>query len=308
MIGIVTLNPCVDKTLFVDSLPSMGIHTADRVTCIAGGKGNNVSRVLGSLGVERKSLVMIAGESGAHICRLMSLEGIPAQFITAPGMSRTITTIVDNNWNQLAIKEVGPQLDVENANKIIQEFKRFLKTIDFLCLSGTISCPSLYSFPKIAIGLAKEQGIPVLLDTDGPALEQGLLASPNIVKPNDAEISDALSIALENTDAEKACINRMLDMGIEHPIISLGERGCLTSDKGIIYKILPPRINTINPVGSGDSFVAGLLYGITNKMSWKDSLRWATAAGASNAAKWEAACLKMEEIVPLVNSVQIIQC
>lgn len=76
MIGIVTLNPCVDKTLFLPALPAQGVHTARKVTHIAGGNGNNIARVLGALGAPNRSLVMTAGPTGAHIRALMAVRKI----------------------------------------------------------------------------------------------------------------------------------------------------------------------------------------------------------------------------------------
>lgn len=302
MIGIVTLNPCVDKTLFLPKLPREGIHTAGRVTCLAGGNGNNVARVLGALGVLNRSLVLVAGETGGHIRRLMAEEGLTADFVETPGMSRTVTTLAGADWRQLAVKEPGPQLTAGQAREVRKAFLNFLLKIDLLCVSTSVPCPALADFPGWAVGEAKKRGVPAVADTSGPALPGTLEAAPLCVKPNADELIEA---GLLEPGGEAEAVRRLMEKGIERPVLSLGERGALAGADGEVLRVVPPEVDAVNPVGSGDSFVAGLLYGMERKLPWPDCLRWAAAAGAANAARWEAACLTRSEIEPLVSRVRV---
>ncbi len=304
MIGIVTLNPCIDKTLFLDELPPEGIYTAKKATFLVGGKGNNVSRVMGRLGCARKSLEMIAGPTGQHIRQLLAEEGLPVEFVEVPGLSRVITTIVGDDWRQLAVKETGPQVSPGDVARIKDHVLRFIETIDFLCLSGTIPCETLWDFPAWAIGEAKKRGLPVSFDNEGEALVRGLAASPDIVKPNEEEIRQAWGMTVKRPQEGVAVIRRMLAQGIRYPVLSLGGNGALSAWDRQIFHILPPRIELINAVGSGDCFMAALLFAHTSGMAWDECLRWATAAGAANAARWEAAGIGPDDISPLLNQVQ----
>ncbi len=303
-VGLITLNPCVDKTLFLDELPAEGIHTAREVTFLAGGKGNNVSRVMGRFGLSRKSLVMIAGPSGQHVRELLSAEGIPAEYLEVTGLSRTITTLVGRDWRQLAVKERGPQVSPADVERIKTRFLDLLAGIDFLCLSGTVPSESLWDFPAWAIGEAKKRGCPVSFDSDGEALRRGLDAVPDIVKPNGEEIREAWGVPVDGPDDWVAVMRRMLALGIRHPILSLGEHGAVSTWDGNVYHVISPRIRLVNSVGSGDSFVAALLYAHMNGMVWSECLRWASAAGAANAARWEAAGVGPEDIQSLLNQVR----
>ncbi|MFA7343063.1 MAG: hexose kinase [Terrimicrobiaceae bacterium] len=304
LVGIVTLNPCVDKTLFLDSLPAEGIHTAEKATFLAGGKGNNVSRVLGRFGVRRKSLEMIAGATGEHIRRLLEEEGLPVEFVEVPGLSRVITTIVGRDWRQLAVKEVGPQVALRDVERIKERFLAFIEDVDFLCLSGTISCETLWDFPAWAIRQAKGRGLPVSFDNEGEAFVRGLAAAPDIVKPNDDEVRQAWGSVIQSPGDGVPVIRRMLAQGIAHPIISLGGKGALAACQGEIWHVLPPPVRLVNPVGSGDCFMAALLFAYTTGLEWRECLRWGTAAGAANAARWEAAGIGLADIRPLLDGVK----
>lgn len=45
----------------------------------------------------------------------------------------------------------------------------------------------------------------------------------------------------------------------------------------------PPQVNVVDTTGSGDVFKAGLLYGLSQDMTLQQALKWAIAAGTSNA-------------------------
>jgi fructose-1-phosphate kinase PfkB-like protein len=68
MIVTVTLNPCVDRTLFVAGLR---VHDTNRVTQTeidAGGKGLNLSRVATRLGAKTVALGFLGGEAITCAC------------------------------------------------------------------------------------------------------------------------------------------------------------------------------------------------------------------------------------------------
>lgn len=71
MILTVTLNPCVDKTIFIKNLGIGRIIRADGVKLIAGGSGNNVARVVRTLGSPVLALNLLGGGYGDIIAGLL---------------------------------------------------------------------------------------------------------------------------------------------------------------------------------------------------------------------------------------------
>src|SRR5207253_1163218 len=76
MVLTVTLNPCLDKSLFIQRNAPIETLRAQTVRDLAGGKGVNVSRALRRMGVEVASLMPLGGHSGAHTAELARLEGL----------------------------------------------------------------------------------------------------------------------------------------------------------------------------------------------------------------------------------------
>ncbi|MEI6157105.1 MAG: hypothetical protein WCP87_01915, partial [Atribacterota bacterium] len=64
MILVVTPNPCIDKTLFVQELCLKEKIQVKEVREISGGKGSNVTRVLRELGVNSRHFMILGGYTG----------------------------------------------------------------------------------------------------------------------------------------------------------------------------------------------------------------------------------------------------
>lgn len=299
MVGIVTLNPCVDKTVFVNALPLAQMEKVEKVTYLAGGKGNNVARVLKRFGYDALSLNLVAGHSGALICSLLKEEGLHCSFLEVPGESRSITTIVDKHWRQTVLKE-DTVLDPSPAlDRVLAWVNDQLRDIQLLCICGSVPVPSLSDLPAAMISSAHSRGISVLLDTTGEALKKALTMEPEYCKPNSDEAKELFE------GAPVSLLEQLRASGVRHPILSMGDAGALSYDKEELLWIRPPEIETINAVGSGDSFVAGLICALLEKRSWPECLRFATACGSANAATWSVASISPESLPPLLEKVRI---
>lgn len=298
VIGILTLNPCVDQTLFVREIASPGETNVLRKSLLAGGKGNNVARVAHRLGASVLSMVLVAGKGGQLIRSLLEKEGLPCDFFELEGHSRYITTVVDRKWRQTILREktVISDPDVPAVRDwVVSRLSR----LDMLCICGSVPSPQFDSLPAQLIREARRRGIPVLLDTTGEALRLGLLAKPQYCKPNQEETA-----ALFPEDCVQV-VQAMHQHGIERPIISMGAQGALSVEDGRVIHIEGPRIKAVNPVGSGDSFVAGLIYSLGTGRPWRECLAFATACGAANAAKWAVADVGRGEVEMLYGQVRI---
>jgi fructose-1-phosphate kinase PfkB-like protein len=103
----------------------------------------------------------------------------------------------------------------------------------------------------------------------------------------------------------QAVFDELLRQGISCCIVTDGPRVLYAATKEKRWKIAPPRINSVNPTGSGDSMIAGVLYAYAHNWDTEKALRFGTAAGASNAQRWEVANSSLEEITALESQVAI---
>lgn len=136
------------------------------------------------------------------------------------------------------------------------------------------------------VELANQAGKPVVLDCSGAAL-QAVLESPHkptVIKPNNEELSQLLGREVsEDLDELKEVLQEPLFVGIEWIIVSLGANGTFAKHGDTFYKVDIPRIQVVNPVGSGDSTVAGISSGLLHKESDAELLIKANVLGMLNA-------------------------
>jgi 1-phosphofructokinase family hexose kinase len=306
MILTVTLNPCVDKTIFIKNLEIGRVIRAEGVKLIAGGSGNNVARVVRSLGHPVLALNLLGGGYGDIIATFLRSEGIPFEAAHIKGSSRTVVTVLDTaSGIQTAYVEPGPEVSPEEVAHFKGRYKRVLKDAQLVVLSGSVPCPSLNDLYADLIGMAKDRGLRVILDTRGPALPQGVASSPFMVKPNVEEMGDILGRRIVCEEDVLECLNLCRERGVELIALSFGREGILVSYRGGLFRAWPPQIKVVNPIGSGDSLVAGFAVGIVRDMAIEDTIRLGVAAGAANAAIWDAASCTKEEIWKLVPGVRL---
>src|SRR5438477_6273623 len=109
MILTVTLNPCLDKSLFVErNVPIETLRPA-RAVDLAGGKGVNVARALAGLGEPALALMPLGGHPGAETADLARREGLEPIAVPIAGRPRTAVTVREQRtgayWHYL---EPGP--------------------------------------------------------------------------------------------------------------------------------------------------------------------------------------------------------
>jgi tagatose 6-phosphate kinase len=313
MIFIVTLNPCIDKTVYIRKNEVGKIISADKVEIIAGGKGNNVARVLKKLGTKNISLNLLGGNYGRIIEDCLKKEGIIYKPFWIKRSSRTVITILENNLRQTAYVEPGPYVSDTEKEKIIELFTNIINEnkseIKLLVLSGSIPSKNCNDIYKIMIEIARKKKIRVVLDSRGEALKIGLAARPFLIKPNIKELEEILKVKL-NSNVKKDVNNlvnyvKELNKYADIVALTMEDEGSIISNGKNIYKATPPRIKVINPVGSGDSFIAGFVYGINEGFNFLDLIRMATAAGVANVSMWSAGSCGRKQIMKFIDKIKV---
>ena len=89
MIYTVTFNPAIDYVVHLEEVVTGMVNRSQSEEVYYGGKGINVSTILGELGVESKALGFIAGFTGLEIESALKKLGIQTDFIhLEEGLSR----------------------------------------------------------------------------------------------------------------------------------------------------------------------------------------------------------------------------
>ena len=301
MILTVTPNPCVDKTVFLDTMDVGKKNVCDRVTTIPGGKGNNVARAVKALGERSASVVLVGGAPGQHVVEMITgQDGLECHPVWIAENTRTIITVLEEgSHRQTPLFEPGPRVSASEKESLIAEVRSRLVETEILTLNGTVPDPVLYDVYRTLITLTKEAGVTVILDTHGRELALGIEAAPFMVKPNEAEAAELVGYALDSDLARWRAIDWFHAKGVALVVLSLGPDGVFVSDGRERLHVKPPAIEEINAVGSGDSLVAGIAVGLLRKWPLEQCAIWGVSAGTVNAMRWDIGHVTQAEVAQI---------
>lgn len=309
MITTITLNPSVDHRYQLPYLTKGAVIRSSFDSWTPGGKGLNVSRVARQLGEEVCATGFIGGFTGKAIKEKIIKLGIHNFFVDIDGETRTCLALLTEDGLQTEILPTGPKIASADWKCFLDRLPELIKNSQVLTASGSIP-PGLplEAYGEIA-NIARTYNIPFILDTSGEALKSALTFKPFAIKPNQEELKNLLEISLESDQSYKNGLSTLWKT-YEIPLIllTLGSDGALISWQGELYRgILPRGLTVKNPIGSGDSTVAGIATGFARKMPLKDILKLGLACGTANALEEETGSITLKKVTQLYNQIEIIK-
>jgi tagatose 6-phosphate kinase len=303
-ITTVTLNAAIDKTYYLPSLDKGKVNRADKVLSMAGGKGNNVARVLRQLGhVGITATGFASGYNGKFIIEQLNESGIITEFVAASGESRLCLNFLDGSSTE--VLEPGPEIFPEHLDNLKRELHRLSASSRLVIFSGSIPKGLSTDLYAELIELSRSAGAEVFLDASGDPLIQGLKAMPIFIKPNEDEIESLLPFT-GKTDIRNTIV-ALMEQGVPNVVVTLGGEGAIAGVNGKLFQVKIPQIQTVNTVGCGDAFVAGYAFGYVRNWPPEQCLRHAAAAGCANALSPVAGDLKLSDQQDLLREVQVEQ-
>jgi 6-phosphofructokinase 2 len=305
MIYTITLNPALDRTLWIEKVRDDVSNRIIEEKSFAGGKSIDVSKVLKNLGMDSIALGFVGGFAGRELEGRLLNEGIQTEFVHVSGETRTNIIIHERGTGkQLAFNARGPEIRPSELMEFVERLER-LPCSDLVAIGGSLPIgvtPEIYR--KIIVMVKRCQSI-VVLDVDGEALRKGITARPDVVKPNIHELSELVGRSLKELDDIRAAAREINQQGVKMVLVSMGARGILLVSDGHEYLAVPPNVDVQSTIGAGDSSVAGFISGLVEGKSLKDCLIYAAAAGTATTLHQGTALAQKGDFERLVPQVKL---
>lgn len=305
MILVVNLNASLDKRYELADLEKGAVTRARSVENTPGGKGLHVANVATLLGEDCVATGFLGGKTGEFIRAQLDQRQIRHDFITIAGETRSCLAILTDDGAQTEILEPGPAVTPDEWADFLQKYETLLLKADNVVLSGSV--PQALSTDVYArlISAAKARGRKAFLDTSGALLEAGIEAKPHFIKPNRDEI-EALTGRKLRTPADAVReVRAFLDRGIAIAAISLGAEGSIVGCKESVYRVTPPRVHAVNPVGSGDAYVAGMAIADARGFGVEEAIAFAAACGTANAMERESGSVRGATVEEILSNTRV---
>lgn len=280
MIYTLTLNPSIDYVLRIEQFDDGQTIRSKSEEKYPGGKGIMVSKLLKNLGAKSINIGFLGGFTGEFIENKLENLGIDEEFTKISDDSRINVKLKYDTETE--INAQGPQIKEEE----IEDFLNYLDDLeedDFVIISGSIPKSLGDDFYRVIVNLLEMNNVRFALDTSGKKLFKLSSYKPFLVKPNKDELSEIFEDKIDSDEKIVKYARKLIDQGAENVIVSLGKDGSMFVDNNIAYKAKPIEGKLINSVGSGDSMVAGYIYGYMKGLSKIDSYKLAIACGSATA-------------------------
>jgi tagatose 6-phosphate kinase len=306
MILCIGATPALQRVMIFPRFTLDAVNRSAKTLDGVAGKSVNVAKVLKALGEQPVAVGFLGGQRGEVFLGALSARGIPHEFVTIEPETRQCITVIDQaagTTTELVQESsaVGPEA-YERLGAVV---RNRLPGCRVVVLSGTLTPSAPVDFYRRCAELANAVSILTVMDAQGPPLLEALKGRPGLVKPNRAELAATTDRAL---DGEEAVIEAMRDLhsrGAQRVVVTAGAGPALAFDGRRFWRIMPPRIRALNPIGSGDAFTASLTSRLARGDDLGEACRWGAAAGAANALTWMAGELEAKEVERLAPAVTL---
>ncbi|MBA2175648.1 1-phosphofructokinase [Halobacillus locisalis] len=299
MIYTCTLNPSIDYVMNVDQFQAGTLNRSSETYYYPGGKGINVSRVMGALGTQTTALGYIGGFTGDFIKSALEENNISHQFIEIEGNTRVNVKL--KSADETEINGPGPSITQEQQDRLLEQVEHMTKE-DLLVIAGSVPSTLPEDFYVTIANLCEEREVKLIADTSGKALNQ-IVGSPLfLLKPNHHELGELFNTTIETKEQAATYAHKLVHQGVKHVIVSMGGEGAVyVGEKQQLFANVP-KGEVKNSVGAGDSVVAAFTAKVQQSESIEEAFRYAVAAGSATAFQTDL-CNKedVEELVPSIH-------
>lgn len=265
-------------------------HTqrAQSMSFQVGGKGINVSRVLGRLGSDTEAIGFADGALAALCTAWLERQRVPHKFFPlAEAGVRPGLVVRESEGNRGETTFLGEDLPVPDTSWKSACQHAASSQPDWLAICGSI--PGWRSPWSKAVGRVPDgpNTIRICADTYGRPLEELVRLPIDLVKINRSEL-DRLFPEGKGLPAREAIQRLRESSPVPNWIITDGAAPITASfGNGPDFEIRPASINEVSPTGSGDTFLAALLD------KWTDD-----SGGLEEALSFAAGCATASAAVP----------
>jgi tagatose 6-phosphate kinase len=279
----VTCNPALDVTYQVDRLVPNTVHRVSGVQERPGGKGVNVARVLHQLGVP----VVATGLADDTFGDRAADVGVTAAFVPAlPTVRRTL--VVQSATGTTGLWEPGaePSDPAAAAAALVDRVADLVRDAAGLVVSGSLPPGVDDALPADLARLARDAGLPVLLDLDDAPLRTALARGGAVLTPNLDELARLLGQDGDppGPDQAAAAARALAERNGAPVVVTLGPGGLVAATAERSWRAAPPEEVVGNPTGAGDAAAAAIIRGLAGRVPWPEIVADAVALSAAAVA------------------------
>lgn len=281
-IASLTLNPTIDTSYVVDHMAHTHKLRALAEHYDPGGGGINVARVLVRLGGSARCHYLSGGATGVALDGLLDLHQLVRVPTRITGQTRIAVAALE--------RESGKEYRIIPPGPMVQEgeWRECLARLEdincrYLVASGSLPPGVPDDFYVRAREIAQARGARFVLDSSGRGLKTTLAAGGvHLVKPSMGELTHFIGHDLPDDAAIAAAASGIVARGLAEIVaVTLGHRGALVATADAVLRLPAIPITAASAVGAGDSFLAAMIFALSQGETVAEAAKLGLAAGAA---------------------------
>ena len=261
-------NLTTDRTLTIDELRPGEVLRFSTATITPGGKGVNVARVARALGFPATLVAVAPGRTGRAVVELLGDEGLDVVPVETEGEVRAASVILEESGRVTVLNEPGPAVTERDWEAYERAVVTNLSGHGFLVCIGSLPPGSPRDACARLVRVARSRDVRALVDATGAQLAVALEARPDLTTPNLAEAEGVL-LGTESQPVEDGspevrpraldAASELVARGAGTAVVTAGGAGVAVATASERRWVEAPKVEVRNPIGAGDSLVAGLV-------------------------------------------------
>jgi 6-phosphofructokinase 2 len=279
----VALNPTIDISSEVQHVqPTHKMRTSLQERH-AGGGGVNVARVIAKLGDRPELLIVSGGATGALLEEILAQLPITLRTVHVSGSTRIAFMVFERDTGQeYRFVPEGADITADELEKAMAAVAGFRG--DYIVASGSLprGAPD-DTYAKMS-DIAAANGVRFVLDTSGAPLRATLeKGQVFLVKPSLGELETLAGRKLDEAGLREEAMRLVREGRSQYVAVTLGREGAILAGANGILRVPAIHVSVKSAVGAGDSFVAALVWMLSNGGTMEEAFRFGVAAGAAAA-------------------------
>lgn len=272
-----------------------------------GGQGFWVARMLVRLGDEPVLAAPVGGEAGRILRSLVPSWGIDLAPVAMEADSPTLIEDRRSGERRTIAETPLPVLDRHEADELYGVTLETAATAGVCVLAGL---PDGLGFPaetyrRLAADLASA-GVRTVADLHGRALAEVLAGGGvDVLKVSEEDLRSDGVLDAGDEAAAFGALAAIGARGARAVVLSRGPDPVLAHVGGRRWRASAPRLEAVEPRGSGDSMTAGLAASVARGFDPERMIRLASAAGAANVTRHGEGSASAELVERLATLVEV---
>ena len=243
-----------------------------------GGKGSNMAACISRLDGNSTFMGKIGRDSfGESFLELLKDEGVNNDGVLYSDKLPTAVGFIVSSSSGSNIIIIDIAANGEFSPEDIDENKSIIEQSDVILSPLEIPFDTAIHATK----LAKGNGIKSILNP-APAIDltNENLESVFVITPNETEGRVCLGLDPQNPISDEEVVQKLLELGPENVILTLGEKGVLWASEAGVKSTPALNVDVLDTVGAGDAFNSGLAVGLSENKSLEESIAMGVTAAS----------------------------